>query len=113
MITPTRQYSPSGNLDRSISYAVRKVNKLDAITLRVFLDPTYTTNNGIDYGKIQHDGMGSGFKLSPASPRRGTTGRNNLEHDWFLYNAFMRDVPKLKRELEKAPARAARKVGLA
>lgn len=108
-----RQYSPSGNLDRSISYAVRKVNKLDALTLRVFLDPTYTTNGGVDYGKIQHDGMGSGFKLSPASPRRGTTGRNNLEHDWFLYNAFMRGVPRLKAELSRAPERAARKVGLA
>lgn len=112
MITSTRQYSPSGNLDRSISYTVKTQAGRNLIALRVYLNPTIITNNGINYGRVQHDGMGSGFKRSPISPAGGTSGRNNLKHDWFLYRAYKKELPKLKRELRKVPLRAIRKAGL-
>jgi hypothetical protein len=111
MITASRQYSPSGNLDRSISYSVKGVNQY-AIAMRVYIDPTIVTSNGYNYGRIQHDGMGSGYKPSPISPSGTTSGRNNLQHDWFLYNAYKSILPGLKKGLKRAPVRAARKAGL-
>jgi hypothetical protein len=112
MISSGRQYSPSGNLERSISYTVRKVRLKDAIALRVYLDGTMTTSNGFNYGFAQHDGMGTGFKLSPASPQRSTTGRNNLEYDHFLWEAYLKELPTLKKNLKNVPRDAARKAGL-
>jgi len=113
MISAGRQYSPSGNLERSISYTVRKVRSQNAIAMRVYLDGTMTTTGtGFNYGLAQHDGMGDGFKLSPASPQRGTTGRNNLQYDHFLWNAYTQELPNLIKELKKVPSVAKRKAGL-
>jgi hypothetical protein len=112
MITSTRQYSPSGNLDRSISYSVKTQKGKNSIALRVYLNPSLITNNGINYGRVQHDGMGSGFRRSPISPAGGTSGRNNLKNDWFLYNAYKKELPSLKKELKRVPSKAIRKAGL-
>jgi hypothetical protein len=99
------QYSPSGNLTRSIKYVTTQ--KKYVIAVQVYLDPTLiTTSSGLNYGIIQHDGMGSGYKPSPFSPRYSTTGRNNLEHDWFLYNAWEDYLPTLKKQIKKAPLKA-------
>jgi hypothetical protein len=107
-----RQYSPSGNLERSVSYSVRKVRNLNAIAMRVYLDPTIITNRGVNYGIPIHEGMGSGHKQSPIAPQRASTGRNNLEADPFLYDAYREELPNLKRELQKVPSKATRKAGL-
>lgn len=107
MMSDGRRYSPSGNLDRSISYRVTQ--KQHEIAVRVYIDPTFVTSNGYNYGLIQHDGMGSGYKPSPFSRRHSTTGRNNLRHDWFLYDAWRDYYPTMKRELRRAPLIAWRK----
>jgi len=113
MVTKTRRYSPSGNLDRSISYSVKKIRNKNNIAMRVYLDPEITaTASGFSYGIPQHDGMGAGYNPSPISPRFGTTGRNNLESDWFLYRAFKKELPTIKKELHRAPLVAIRKAGI-
>lgn len=112
MITSNRQYSPSGNLDRSISSEVIEMGRFERIALRVYLNPVFITNNGVNYGVVQHDGMGSGYSPSPISPGGGTTGRNNLQHDWFLYNAWKKKLPGIEKSLKKVPERAKRKAGL-
>ena len=112
MISPGRQYSPSGNLERSVSYTVRKVGLNDAMAMRVYLDPTMITSNGVNYGIPIHEGMGTGWHQSPIAPQRGTTGRNNLEADPFLYNAYKAELPTLKKELKLVARNAARKAGL-
>lgn len=115
MITSTRQYSPSGNLDRAIQSEVT-TSKRGAFrfgyNLRVFINPVFVTANGYNYGVIQHDGMGRGYKPSPISPSFATTGRNNLEHDWFVYNAWEKKVKGIERSLARVPQRARKKVGL-
>ena len=110
MISRGLQYQPSGNLDRSISYEV--ISKPKYMAMRIFLNPTLTTNKGFNYGLAQHNGMGSGFRLSPISSPYTTTGRNNLEHDWFLYRAYKKELPTLKKNLRNAPTMALRKAGL-
>ncbi|MEA1998017.1 MAG: hypothetical protein U9N61_01645 [Euryarchaeota archaeon] len=112
MISSARLYSPSGNLERSVSYSVQKVNRLNAIAMRVYLDPTIITNKGVNYGIVIHEGMGAGHKQSPIAPQRGTTGRNNLEADPFLYEAYKKELPRLKKNLEQVAIKAAKKVGL-
>lgn len=115
MITSTRQYSPSGNLDRAIQSEVKASRRglLDAgYDLRVFINPVFVTVNGYNYGVIQHDGMGGGYKPSPISPRFGTTGRNYLENDWFVYNAWKANLKHFQQEMKRVPKRARKKVGL-
>lgn len=111
LISKGRRYSPSGNLDRSITYRTR--GKSDNIAVRIYINPNLvTTEDGYNYGVIQHDGMGWGYKASPFSPKTTITGRNNLEHDWFLYRAFQKEKPKIDSNLKKAPQVAFRKARL-
>ncbi len=86
----------TGNLERAITAIV------DIQTLRMsfFIDADRVTNNGYNYGVVQHDGFGNGYKKSQftAPNLNNKFSGEGLQHDHFMVKA----AEKYKDALQKS-----------
>lgn len=76
----------TGQLERAITAKVDKNN----LALLFYINPDFVTNNGYNYGVIQHDGSGrDGYKesifSSPSFSSKG--GKGGVESDHFMVRA--------------------------
>lgn len=97
--------SKSGNLNKSIKKRYSK--KKGSQQVKVFIDPTLvTTEKGYNYGWIQHDGSGSGYrksKITPAvSPHKFKNG-GGIKADHFLDRAIDKFDKDMRRDLRNVP----------
>jgi len=103
----------SGNLDRAIQSKVVKDEFGTGVGLQVWINPQFVTSGSYNYGVIQHDGKGGGYSRSPISPSFRVTGNSGSQkRDWFLYNAYSKNLPALKKDMNNASLFVHKKLGL-
>jgi hypothetical protein len=94
-----RYENRSGNLSRSITYKVDH-KKWE---LSFYIDDSLVTNKGYNYGWVQHDGSGMGYKASKffptISPKLSSGG---IPADHFLSRAYDKWEPEMIDEMKKA-----------
>jgi hypothetical protein len=94
-----RFQNQSGNLERSISCKV-DYKKWE---LQFYIDESLVMSGSYNYGWIQHDGSGKGYKASEffktVSPKLASGG---IQHDHFLVRAFYAYREEMVAEMSKA-----------
>lgn len=100
-----RYKSKSGNLNKAIKKKYWKTKNNQKV--KVFIDPTLvTTENGYNYGWIQHDGSGSGYQQSnispPVSPHKFKNG-GGIKADHFLERGINKYSEDMERDLKNVP----------
>jgi hypothetical protein len=99
--------SKSGNLSKSIKKRYSRNKTTHSQQVKVFISPTLvTTEKGFNYGWIQHDGSGSGYRqsgISPAvSPHKFKNG-GGIDADHFLERAINKYDDDMRRDLNNVP----------
>lgn len=99
----------SGNLDKSIEAVVPR----DKLGLKFWINPTLVTSGKYNYGLIQHEGSGKGYKRSRGAKRYSTKLKSKgILNDHFLVRAWDKNIDSLKDALVKNFIKAAKKVRL-
>lgn len=109
--TGHRYNRKSGNLDRSIEHVVSR----DKIKLKFWINPKTLSKGKYNYGLIQHEGSGKGYKQSKAAKRKPSkapkTGFGIL-FDHFMVRAWDKYYKSLVNSLKGDLMQAAKKVRL-
>lgn len=104
----------SGNLDKSIESIV----SLKGLHLKFWINPVQLIvgkKKKYNYGVIQHEGSGKGYKKSKFAkryPRKSPKTGYGVRHDHFMVRAWNKHFKKMVRELRKDMKKAAKKVRL-
>lgn len=89
----------SGNLNRAITYKVDK----DKLVLSFYIDDSLVMSGKWNYGWIQHDGSGMGYKNSKSFIKVSPTLQSGgIQHDHFLDRAWDKFYPDMERDVKKA-----------
>jgi len=90
--------SQTGQLERAISFKVDAKNWL----MKFYIDDVRVYSNGYNYGAIQNDGFGTGYKRGKISPAWGTkVSSKGLKADDFMGKAWEMFVGDMTKELQK------------
>ncbi len=88
--------SRSGQLERAITADVDKRNW----RLMFYIDPDRVTSGKYNYGFVQHDGSGTGYKKSRMSPRvEPKLKSGGIRHDHFMVRAYKGEIENLERDI--------------
>jgi len=86
----------SGQLERAITADVNPVGW----ELMFYIDPDRVTNKGYNYGWVQHDGSGTGYKKSYMSRKiKPKLKSGGIEADHFMVRAFESEIKNLERDI--------------
>ena len=88
----------TGQLERSITAKVDSKKW----QLTFLIDKVRVYSNGYNYGAIQNNGFGQGFKASKLSPFKTTkASTKGLKYDHFMEKAWDEYVDDMTKELQK------------
>ena len=88
----------TGQLERSITAKVDS----KMWQLNFYIDEQRVYSNGYNYGAIQNNGFGQGFKASALSPFKTTkVSTKGLKYDHFMDKAWVKYVDEMTAELQK------------
>ena len=88
----------TGQLERSITAKVDSKKW----QLTFLIDKVRVYSNGYNYGAIQNNGFGQGFKASKLSPFKTTkVSTKGLKYDHFMEKAWEKYVDEMTVELQK------------